>query len=310
MLGSHLSVAGGMVNALHEAARLGLECVQVFTKNQRQWTAKELSEADRDDWLQELKRLQWDRLEDSRVVSHNSYLINLASPAADLWERSTTGQRIELERCEALRIPFCVSHPGAHLDPEGRSPRAVPPSGIITAAEKAGLLRIVKALDRLHRELRGYKTITLLETTAGSGTSLGFDFAHLAFIRENVRAPERVGFCVDTCHIVAAGYDLSSDSKAKAVWDQLDACCGLAHVRAIHVNDSVGVLGSRVDRHAHIGDGACGLACFRSLMNRPEFNRVPKILETPKGLDGRGRNLDLVNIAALRRLITKHAPGS
>jgi deoxyribonuclease-4 len=291
-----------MANALRDAESLKMDCVQVFTKNQRQWSTRAIPDAERDDWLATLKRLRWDDPADFRVISHNSYLVNVASPEEGLWERSVVAQRGELERCEALGIAGCVMHPGAHLDASSRAPRLAPPSGEITAAERAGLLRVVKALDRLHRELRGFRTLTLLETTAGSGTSLGFDFAHLAFVQANLREPQRVAFCFDTCHVTAAGYDMSTREGAEAVWQRWDETCGRESVRAFHLNDSVGALGSRVDRHAHIGDGCCGKECFRFIMNRPEFTDVPKILETPKGDDERGRPWDVVNMQRLRKL--------
>lgn len=291
-----------MANALREAERLGMDCVQVFTKNQRQWAVRAMPDAERDDWLTTLKRLKWDDPGDFRTISHNSYLINMASPDDALRDRSIAAQRIELERCEQLRISGCVMHPGAHLVEAGRPPRRNPPSGEITEAERTGLLRIVAGLDRLHRELPGFRTLTLLETTAGSGTALGADFAHLAFVRATVREPERVGFCFDTCHVTAAGYDMSTDAAAKSVWQRWDDVCGEGTLRAFHLNDSVGALGSRVDRHAHIGDGCCGQSCFRSVMNQPRFRDVPKILETAKEDDVQGRPWDVVNMERLRAL--------
>lgn len=311
LLGSHLSVAGGLSNALLEAKRLEMGCVQVFTRNQRQWSAKPITEEERRDWLAALRDLGWlDETTGSvgaRVVSHNSYLVNMASPDAATRERSIEAQRAELERCEALRIPLCVMHPGAHLDPAGRpggaSKPPAPPAGTPTPAELAGLRRVAEALDRLHRELPGFHVRTLLETTAGTGTNLGYDFAHLAIVRDLLREPERVGFCFDTCHVVAAGYPMASAQDATETWQRWDATCGLGAIRAFHLNDSVGACGSRTDRHAHIGLGACGDECFRAVVNQPRFRGVPMILETPKGEDARGRNWDLVNIERLRGLV-------
>lgn len=308
MFGSHLSIAGGMVNALHDAKRLKMDCVQVFTKNQRQWNAPPLKDDDRDAWLTELTSLGWDWGEGTqpvRTVSHNSYLINVASPDAANRRRSIALQRVELERCEALHIPCCVMHPGAHLG-EARSPRdpntlGEPPS----RDELNGLKRIVKALDQLHRALRGYRVLTCLETTVGSGTNLGYDFAHLAYIRDHVADPDRIAFCFDTCHVTAAGYDMTADAKAKAVLDHWDDLCGLDRLRVLHVNDSIGAVGSRKDRHAHIGDGECGRSCFRAILNRPELADVPKILETPKGENDKGTPWDTVNIRRLKRLMKR-----
>lgn len=312
MFGSHLSIAGGMVNALQKAGELKLDCVQVFTKNQRQWAVKPLADTDRDAWLAELTRMGW--LEDplpggSRcVVSHNSYLINLASPDPEAWERSCALQRVELERCEALRIPFCVSHPGAHL---GESRKPAEPNvldGTLTRDERAGLARIAKALDRLHRENRGGTTITCLETTVGAGTNLGYDFHHLARIRDLVKQPERVGFCLDTCHVTAAGYDMTTRARADDVLGRFDEICGLSSLYVVHVNDSLGAVGSRKDRHAHIGLGTCGMACFEAVVNHPGLADVPMVLETPKEDDDKGRPWDLVNIRRLKRLIARPVP--
>jgi deoxyribonuclease-4 len=304
MFGAHLSIAGGLVNALEEAERLRMDCVQVFTKNQRQWAARPLDPADRDAWLEKLKTMGWHRARGpARTVSHNSYLINMASPDPVTWERSIKVQRIELERCETLSIPLCVAHPGAHL---GAAPPRSEPLDLERAPTKdevAGMRRIVKALDRLHRELPGYRTITCLETTAGTGTNLGFAFHHLAFIRERVREPERVGFCFDTCHVTAAGYDMTTDAGAEAVLRRFARTCGAGTLRVFHLNDSVGAVGSRTDRHAHIGDGACGRSCFRAIVNRRGFTAVPKILETPKGETEAGRPWDAENIRRLKRLI-------
>ncbi|HMN95245.1 MAG TPA: deoxyribonuclease IV [Phycisphaerales bacterium] len=315
MIGSHLSIAGGMAGALREAEALGLDCVQVFTKNQRQWKAPPLREAERDEWIAALRRLKWDDLAAWRTVSHNSYLVNLASPDGDARARSIDVQCIELERCEALRIPGCVMHPGAHLGERPERPRAAkagdrtgPPNGTIGASERAGLDRVVAALDEIHRRLRGLRTLTLLETTAGTGTNLGADFAHLAFVRDRVREPERVAFCFDTCHVTAAGYDMSTPAGAEETWQRWDSICGLESIRCVHVNDSEGAVGSRVDRHAHIGEGCCGRSCFQTLMNLPVLAGVPKILETPKGEDARGRPWDRVNAGRLRRMIKSTRP--
>ena len=300
MFGAHLSTAGGMVNALNEARRLRMDCVQVFTANQRQWASRPLGAEALREWRDRLRELRWTR--SARVVSHGAYLVNLASPDRDLRNRSLARQREELERCEMLSIRSCVIHPGAHMgaarpagEPHelGRDPRR---------DELAGLKRLVGALDQLHRWLPGYRVLTCLETTAGAGTTLGYDFRHLAFVRESVREPERVGFCFDTCHVTAAGYDMSHPRGAREVLRLFGATCGARHLRVFHLNDSAAPLGTRRDRHAHIGHGYCGLACFRAIVNSPRFARVPKILETPKGTDSRGVPWDVANIRRLKRL--------
>lgn len=307
MFGSHLSIAGGMVNALAKARELELDCVQVFTKNQRQWKSKPLADDERATWLDELGAMNWNTgLKPAHVVSHNSYLVNMASPDADAWRKSVDLQRDELERCEALDIPLLVAHPGAHLG-AARSPKE--PNDLTaepSADEKAGLDRIVNALDQLHGELPGYRVITCLETTVGSGTNLGYAFHHLRYLRERVKAPERIGFCFDTCHVTAAGYDMTTDAKAEAVLSEWDDVCGFDGLYCFHFNDSVGAVGSRKDRHAHIADGTCGLSCFRAIVNHPRFRSVPKILETPKEDTPKGEPWDVENVRRLKRLI--HPP--
>lgn len=308
MFGAHLSVAGGLVNALDEAKRLRLDCVQVFTKNQRQWRVSPLTAEAQEAWLDRLASMGWrSRRGPARVVSHNSYLINMASPDPALWDKSVRLQRVELERCEALEIPLCVAHPGAHM---GTAPPRGTPLDLEadpTKDELSGLRRIVRALDRLHGELPGYRTVTCLETTVGAGTNLGYAFHHLAFIRANVREPERVGFCLDTCHVTAAGYDMTTDRSAEAVLSRFNAVCGRGTLRVVHVNDSVGPVGSRLDRHAHVGEGTCGRSCFRAIVNRRGLARVPKILETPKGVNPAGRPWDTENVRRLKRLIRRPA---
>jgi deoxyribonuclease-4 len=310
MLGSHLSIAGGMVNALRDAKRLKMDCVQVFTANQRQWKPRPPSAAEQADWLSELGAMGWDSIIQpgpARVVSHNSYLINMASPDAAMWKRSVAAMRAEIERCEALHIPLVVAHPGAHLGAPRRPGSPNDLSGAVTIDERGGIARIVKALNHLHRDLPGYRTMVCLEATVGSGTNLGYCFEHLAMMREGARQPERIGFCFDTCHVTAAGYGMCSAADAVAVMQRWDATCGVANLRVFHFNDSIGAVGSRLDRHAHIGDGCCGRACFRFLVNHGGFAGVPKILETPKDADERGRAWDRVNMQRLRRLMARPA---
>jgi deoxyribonuclease-4 len=304
VFGSHLSVAGGLANALVEARRLRLDCVQVFTRNQRQWSARALGEDEQAAWRQGLKEIGWHRRRGPcRAVSHNSYLVNLASRDRDVRQKSLAAQRTELERCEALRIPLCVMHPGAHLGRPSRPQEPGEPAGPPSRDELAGLKRVIKALDRLHRDLPGYRVITCLETTAGTGTNLGYSFEQLALIRDNIREPDRVGYCFDTCHVTAAGYDMTTDAGAAAVLRRFHGACGRRNLRVFHLNDSVGAVGSRRDRHAHIGHGTCGLACFRAIVNLGTFARVPKIIETPKGTNEKGVPWDVVNIRRLRRLV-------
>ncbi len=286
MFGSHLSIAGGLVNALLEAEKLKLDTVQVFTKNQQQWRVPPLKEEDRVAWLEKLADLGWQE----RTVAHDSYLINLASPDDALWDKSVRLMRAEIERCEALSIPFLVSHPGAFT----------------TSTAEAGIKRIIKAYDRLHRELPGYRTIVCLENTAGGGSTLGRTFEQLRDIRTGVRQPQRLAYCLDTCHLLAGGYDVRSEQAARAVLAEFDAVCGLDLLKVLHLNDSKGELGSRLDRHEHIGDGCVGRDGFRAFVTHSALRSVPKILETPKTTTAKGTPMDTVNLRRLKRLATAH----
>lgn len=298
-IGSHLSVAGGMHRAIDEAVALGLDAVQVFTCNQRQWGVPALDEADVKAWKDALQRAGWSTTP-PRTVSHNSYLVNLASPDAELRKKSVARQRAELERCERLAIPYCVFHPGAHLGTP--APRDKPLGTPPTKEEMAGLKRIAKSLDQIHGALPGVTTQGLLETTAGAGSTLGYDAAHLGIILGLVKAPERLAVCVDTCHMVAAGYAHETREQAEATIAAVTAACGPAAIRVVHANDSEGARGSRKDRHAHIGAGTCGEAFFTAILHHAEAVGAMVIMETPKEQDSRGTAMDLVNAATLRAL--------
>lgn len=281
MFGSHLSIAGGLHHALLEAKRLKMDCVQIFTKNQRQWAAPDLSEVQVTTWRDHIKSTSI-----RSTVSHDSYLINLASPDRALRDRSINLFRHELRNCASLEIPYLVTHPGAHMG----------------QGETAGLKRVATALNRAHRSLRGCRVITCLEITAGQGTGLGYRFEHLQRIIDSVSEPERLAVCIDTAHALAAGYDLTSAAGAKAVLHELDDVIGLNRVRVLHVNDSKVPRGKRVDRHEHIGRGHVARDAFATILKHRAFTNVPKILETPKGKDDQGRNLDKLNLQRLRRL--------
>lgn len=281
MFGSHLSIAGGLHNALIEARRLKMDCVQVFTKNQRQWKAPPLTTEQIELWNQHRKESKIDQ-----VVSHDSYLINLASPDAGNRKKSIDLFREELARCEALGIQNLVTHPGAHMK----------------QGEAKGIKRVAKSLDEIHRDLPGLKTVTCLEVTAGQGTTLGYSFEHLRQIIDQCREPDRLAVCLDTAHMLAAGYDLTSSKGARAVLVELNELIGLSLVHCIHINDSKTPLASRVDRHEHIGHGHVSLDAFKVFVTKREFTKVPKILETAKEDHPDGRPWDLVNLEVLRGL--------
>jgi deoxyribonuclease IV len=280
MFGSHLSIAGGMQNALLEAQKLGMETVQVFTKNQQQWKCKPLAAEAIGLWSDALRRSKF-----AVTVSHDSYLINLASPDDRLWRASIDLFIEELSRCVILGIPFLVAHPGAHTG----------------SGEEAGLARIAAALDECHAAVAGDGVTTCLEITAGQGSSLGYRLEHLAAILEKVRDPKRLGVCLDTAHLFAAGYDFRG-KKYEAFIKELDSLVGTSRVKVLHLNDSKKDLGSRVDRHEHIGMGKIGSSGFIPFVRDPVWAKVPKILETPKGKRPDGREWDEVNLKALNAM--------
>ena len=282
LLGAHMSIAGGYYKAVEAAAEYGMNVVQLFTKNNNQWKARPLSQADIDEFRAALKSTGV-----QCPVAHDSYLINLASPDDVLWQKSLEAFTIELERAEALGLIGVVMHPGS----------------FVHSTEEAGLTRIIEALDESHRQTAGFKTLTLLETTAGQGSNLGHRFEHLGRIIENVAEPERVAVCVDTCHIFAAGYPITSAKEYQATMAEFDSVVGLDRIKAFHLNDSVRELGSRVDRHAKIGAGKLGLEPFRHLLNDKRFKSVPMYLETPKG-EEEGEQLDTINLRTLHSLIS------
>lgn len=287
---------------MHEAIALGLDCVQVFTANQRQWNPKSLGAAEIHAWFEALKIAGWSNPEDHRIVSHNSYLVNLANPDATARNRSLALQRRELERCEQLGIRLCVMHPGAHL---GAARKPGDPNALgaqPTSDEQEGLRRIARSMDTLHAELRGIKVITCLENTVGSGTNLGYRFKDLARIRDMVREPERIAFCIDTCHAVAAGHHMDTPASAKATVHDMIAALGEHSIKVFHLNDSTGDCGSRKDRHAHIGAGTCGSSAFAAILRRRAWARTPMILETPKEGSCKGQPWDVVNAAKLRAI--------
>ncbi len=286
--GAHMSVAGGLENGFRAAAEAGCDCLQIFVKNQRQWSAKPLT----DEVIQNYKTAERET-GIGPVAAHASYLLNLASPEAENRERSIAALVDELERCAALGVSDLVFHPGAHMG-EG---------------EAKGCTLIAKSLNAIRKRLGndsgvgGDGVTLLLETTAGQGSAIGYRLEHLEDIFGAVKDDAWLGVCIDTCHIYAAGYDIRKPEGYAAFVDELEDRNLLNRVRCIHVNDSVRECGSRVDRHAHIGKGKIGLDGFRHLVNDARLTHVPRILETPKGKDGRGTDLDKVNLKRLRGLI-------
>lgn len=305
ILGAHQSIAGGHHRAVQRAGALGFDCVQLFTASPRslgwrQTKGRPARSGPRNGppaaaaiSAEQVAKFQ-DALRQCRVghpLAHDGYLINLASPDASLWEASVRAFVEELQRAEALGIPYVVTHPGSYVDGTARD----------------GIRRIIRALNRVHRETRGMAVRCLLETTAGQGTSLGWRFEHLAWMLDGVREPDRLGVCFDTCHVFAAGYAMGTRDAYEETFGRLDASIGLERIKAFHLNDSARELGSRVDRHAHIGRGRMGLEPFRLLLRDPRFQSVPMYLETPKGQEG-GVDLDAINLKTLRELTSTADP--
>jgi deoxyribonuclease IV len=280
ILGAHMSIAGGYHKAVEEAHRCGCDCVQLFTKNNNQWRAKEIAADEAEQFQSALAKFKI-----THPLSHSSYLINLASPDDALWEKSTEGMVVELRRAEQLGILYVVVHPGSHT----------------TSSEEEGITKVALALDMVHKLLPRAKAQVLLEITAGQGTNLGWKFGHLAAILAQTGQRDRVGICFDTCHAFAAGYDLRDQTAYLSMWSEFDSLLGLDRLKAIHLNDSKRELGSRIDRHEHIGRGCIGLDGFRHLLNDKRFREVPMYLETPKENPDE-EPWDVVNLRVLREL--------
>lgn len=283
LFGAHMSVAGGMCNAVADSIRHACDTVQVFTKNASQWKGKPLAQAD----VQAFRRA----IQDAGLkknLSHNSYLINLASQDELAFAKSLEAMVDEVKRAEDLGLDYLVAHPGSHLG----------------AGEEVGLATIAQGLDQVHDRCKGFRVKILLEITAGQGTNLGNRFEHIGSILQQVKQPERLGVCFDTCHAFAAGYAMGTKEEYEATFQKFDEAIGLNKLLAFHVNDSKKKLGSRVDRHDHIGKGEMGLEPFRFLVNDKRFEKHPMILETPKE-EGEDEDMDSVNLRQLRELVRK-----
>jgi len=278
-----MSAAGGLVRAVERAVGAGCRTLQVFTKSSNQWAGKPVvaSEA-------EAFRAAAATAGLAPLVSHSAYLINLASPDPVVRARSVEALADEVERCDANGIPFLVLHPGSHGGD----------------GEETGLDRVARGLDEAAARTPSSLTTVLLETAAGQGACLGHDFAHLGAILARADSRSRLALCFDTCHVHAAGYDVVSKAGWRSTLDALDAACGLGLVKVVHANDSKKERGCRVDRHERIGHGAIGSKGFANLMTEPAFEKVPKILETPKDEAGKW---DREGLAALRKLARRKA---
>lgn len=276
LLGAHTSISGGLHNALEQGKKIGATTVQIFTANQRQWKSKSLTEEGIQRWKEALEEAGL-----RKIMSHDSYLINLGCPKDDLVEKSRNAFSEEIDRCLLLGISYLNFHPGSALD----------------QSREQCLDRIVESLLGVKDKFHDESLRLLLETTAGQGSTVGCSFEELNYIIERVKGHLPIGVCIDTCHIFAAGYDLASKSACEATFEEFDKVVGWDWLYALHLNDSLKEVGSRVDRHKPLGEGEIGMQAFEWLMQHPRTRELPKYLETPGGDD-----LWVKEIAKLRAL--------
>lgn len=281
-IGAHMSIAGGYYKAVEAAKTLGMDVVQLFTKNNNQWAAKPISEQDEKLFLESLRKTGV-----MNPLAHASYLINLGSPKEELWLKSIDAMVIEWQRAEQLGLDGVVMHPGAYVD----------------SSPEAGLERIAQGIDRIFDKVGSGKAWLLLENTAGQGSCLGWSMEQLGWLLARSGASKRVGVCLDTCHAHAAGYDMSEpdglkrlekEGREHGVWES---------IRALHMNDSKKGCGSRVDRHEHIGLGTIGIKGFERVLQHRDLKKCPMYLETEKGTNDEGEDWDAVNLHVLRSLV-------
>jgi len=284
LLGVHMSTSGGLSTAFDRGTSVGCTTMQVFVKNNNQWRAKPLTDEDIESYKTAAAKSRI-----TPVFAHAAYLINLCAIAPAILKNSRNAMVDELERCDTLGIKGLIFHPGAHLG----------------KGEQEGIKAIAESLNIIHERTPANQSLTVLETTAGQGTAVGYRFEHLRSIVDQVDAPDRLAVCMDTCHVFAAGYDIRNEEGWEKTIKEFDDIVGLEKLVVVHTNDSKKELSSRVDRHEHVGKGMIGLAGFTRLMNDPRFDKIPKILETPKDEE---MHEDIENMNTLRSLVrTKHS---
>ena len=280
-----MSIGGGVYRAIERSRSIDCTAMQIFVKNNMQWFARPLLREEISAFLDHTQRGEL-----HSAFAHANYLINLAATNPQFHANSIRALSEELLRAEQLELPFIVLHPGAHLG----------------QGEEAGLEKIVSSINTIFDSLPKVRTRIALETTAGQGSCLGHRFEHLAHIIVNVREPVRLCVCLDTAHVFAAGYDISSEKGTRKMFSDFDRTIGLDRLVALHLNDSKAARGSRVDRHEHIGKGQIGLEAFRFIMRARRFRKIPKVLETPKG---RELKEDVENMKTLRSLVKRPGQG-
>jgi deoxyribonuclease-4 len=282
LLGAHVSIAGGIEKALLRGEQLGCRTIQIFTKNANRWQERSFRQAEID-----LYRDIKNRTGIEPIIAHNSYLTNLATIGAELYKKSIYAMVQELERCETLGVRYLVVHPGSHQG----------------SGEERGITKIVHALNEIHETTKGFAVAIALEMTAGQGTSLGYRLEQIAQIMNRVEEGSRLAFCLDTCHSFAAGYELRSKADYDRFFRDIDGTIGLEKLKVIHLNDSKGDCGSRVDRHEDIGKGMIGEEPFRWIMNDERLEDVPKIIETPGLGKIKDYRKDEQNLNLLRNMV-------
>ena len=281
IFGAHESIAGGVYKAIERGKQATCDTIQIFNKNNNSWKAAVLKPDDIDKYFKLI-----DELGVTVATSHTSYLINIASPDKTLFEKSINSLAEEMERCNTLKIPNLILHPGSHVG----------------SGEKAGTKKVGIAINKLFKKLKNNKCTLLLECTAGQGTNLGYKFEQLAEMIDLTENKDHIGVCIDTCHIFSAGYPLIDLKDYKNTMKSFDNIIGLERLKIIHMNDSKKPFGEKKDRHEHIGKGFIGLEGFRNIVNDSRLKNIPLILETPKGDDLKE---DIENLKILRGLVKK-----
>ncbi len=281
-----MSIAGGIFKAIERGNEIDCESIQIFTKSNRQWAAKPLTDDDLNTFKETRKatKIIWP------IFSHTSYLINLGTHNPETLQKSIDSMEIEMDRAESLGLEYIVLHPGAATGKEEGE------------TEEDALKRIANNLNILFKKTSKYKSIVCLETMAGQGNNVGYKFEHLKFIIDQIKDKNRIGVCFDTCHVFAAGYDFLNEKSYNKMWDEFDNTIGLENLFVFHLNDSENELGSRVDRHTHIGQGKIGKKAFGFFLNDERFKDYPGILETPK--NSKDTANDIMNLKVLRSLIS------
>jgi deoxyribonuclease-4 len=280
LLGAHTSIAGGISRSIDRGLALGCTAIQIFTGFNNRWISQRISDEELHAFYEKKPLVRM-------IFAHNNYLINLASPDPVISSKSFRAMLEELQRAERLELPYLVIHPGSHVG----------------CGEREGLQSIAARLNDLFSETKTFHVRILLETASGQGTSLGYRFEHLAGILDLIHYPERIGVCQDTCHCFAAGYDFRTPGAYEKTFREFDRLIGLHQIRAFHLNDSKRELGSRRDRHEHIGKGFLGLEAFRLLLHDKRFEGIPMVIETPKG---KGLEEDRMNLEVVRSLLPRN----